>query len=114
MTIFNKNKMFIGNSLMSIFYRIDNGGRTMGSLSDFKLQQLIRYVECENDYECQKNGLSKFSRVKPSKSLDLALCNSKNCSLCNYATKIGENKCCMCPVLNHLIKKNTDDTHYIS
>ena len=106
--------MFIVNSLISTFNRIDKGGRTMESLSNFKLQQLIRYVECENDYECQKNGLSKFSRVKPSKSLDLALCNSKNCSLCNYATKIGENKCCMCPVLNHLIKKNTDDTHYIS
>ena len=77
----------------------------MEPLIDFKLRDLIRIVECDSDYECYKESLDNFCRIKRSKNHDLALCNSKKCNLCNYATIIGEKRCCMCPVLNHLRKK---------
>jgi hypothetical protein len=78
----------------------------MEPLTDFKLRELIRLVECNYDYECYKNGIDDFQRIKPSEIFDLALCNSRKCNLCNYATIIGEKKCCMCPVLNHLRKRS--------
>ena len=70
-----------------------------------EIEEIIKAVECQKDFECFKSGFEKVSKVEIMAGGKLIECLEENRQLCRLGFAFGaETTFCICPLRSYIAR----------
>ena len=71
---------------------------------DSKIQEIMRGMQCNVDFECYKSGFENLSKAGIVGDAIMVECLEEKAKTCNYALPFGYGYICKCPLRNYIAK----------